>query len=779
MKDQSILKIVEESSKVIGKTWPLYAFVTSNPLSGYENSHFTKAVNDAETIIGGDLYPKASVLKEAWQNGEINNEILKSVLSEGNVNLSPQDTLDKLEGYNNIQNHKNLDLDRIVVKWLMSFLDEGLAQWEMPNKHLGFFKAWKCLAKFDNEINNESLNIIPDDAEKAILFVLEDFPQEKHQKIITHHIAALPGWAGYIKYRSEENTAWQNKYNLSLVEYLAVRLTIAKTVGLEILPEETKKSFESEENNQLKYIWLKAWELSFQQSISAILENSSNKMDSDKTIPDAQMAFCIDTRSELIRRHVESQGNYETFGYAGFFGIAMDYKNLDDGLEIKSCPPILDSSYKVTEHEKEQDSGDVDKYLLKQDKVKFRNYFLSRMKNMLPSAFGFVEGSGVFYGISMLMKTLFPERLYNPKKKQEKSHENICDPQLDHIHSSDHQLPVEEKATIVKSAFKLLGWTEFAQFIIFVGHGGHSKNNPFASSLDCGACAASPGRHNARMLAKLANEDAVRQYLKEDGIDIPNQTIFIGAEHNTTTDEIVLFDAHVPESHLEKLNKIKTDLYSAQTTATQERLSVQQKSIMAAHQKTNDWSETRPEWGLAKNNAFVIGSRKLTKDFNLKGHSFLHSYEWDLDEDGSALEGIMQGPMVVTQWINNHYYFSTVDNQNFGGGSKIFHNITGKFGVVMGNGSDLKTGLPLQSVNETDEKLYHQPLRLSVYIHAPKDRIQSILEKNDNLKSLLDNEWIYLLAIDPTEDNTIYRYKGSLGWETTSAGKLEYNKSSV
>jgi hypothetical protein len=125
----------------------------------------------------------------------------------------------------------------------------------------------------------------------------------------------------------------------------------------------------------------------------------------------------------------------------------------------------------------------------------------------------------------------------------------------------------------------------------------------------------------------------------------------------------------------------------------------------------------------------------------------------------------MQGPMVVTQWINNHYYFSTVDNDNYGGGSKIFHNISGRFGVVMGNGSDLKAGLPLQSVKATDEQLYHQPLRLSVYIHAPKQRIERILEKNNNLRSLLDNEWIYLLCVDPTENDQIFKYEKGLEWK--------------
>ncbi len=767
MDKQQILNRIEKASTVIGKTWPLYAFVTSNPLSGYENFHFTEALNQAEKLVGGNLYPEVNIIEEAWQTGQINNETIKALLTEHKFDFSPQESLDFLKT-NPLKSKKlyQKDLDRVFVKWLMAFLDEGLAEWQMPNKEKGFFKAWKSLAKFDKEINRNIIESLPEDSTKTIQHILEDYAEEEHQDIFNYHIAALPGWAGYVKYRTEENSAWQDKFNLTLIDYLAVRLTIALSIDNEILPK-AEKAEDVKKINTLKYLWLKAWESSFQNQLSKELQQSIESSEKSKTTPEAQLVFCIDTRSELIRRHIENKANYETFGYAGFFGIAMDYENLNDGIHIKSCPPILNSAYKVKETSQSNESGNLDKYLLKQDKQKFKNYFLKRMKNMLPSAFGFVEGSGVFYGISMLARTLIPERLYNSKKKENQSHEKICDPHLTSINSEKNQLKTEEKVAIVKSAFLLLGWTTFAELIVFVGHGSHSKNNPFASSLDCGACAASPGRHNARMLAKLANEAEVRQQLKLEGFDIPDQTIFIGGEHNTTTDEIILFDSHIPENYADKLKKLKANLALAQNTATQDRLSVQQKSVLAAHRKTNDWSETRPEWGLAKNKAFVIGSRELTKTMNLKGNCFLHSYEWQLDKEGTALEGIMQGPMVVTQWINNHYYFSTVDNENYGGGSKIFHNITGKFGVVMGNGSDLKIGLPLQSVKETDDKLYHQPLRLSVYIHSPKERIENILEKNKNLKSLLDNEWIYLLVIDPKENNSIFRYEKPLNWIKT------------
>ena len=367
----------------------------------------------------------------------------------------------------------------------------------------------------------------------------------------------------------------------------------------------------------------------------------------------------------------------------------------------------------------------------------------------------------------MLTRTLAPGYFYRLNKKNAPTYESICEPELKTCNheSSELNIFLGEKVAIVKGAFDLMGWQEFAPLVVFAGHGSHSANNAFGSSLDCGACAASPGRHNARMLAKLANLPEVQQSLKENhSIEIPVTTIFIGAEHNTTTDEIVLFDSEVPNSHQEALKKLKVSLAKAQKTATQERLGVVANSVALAQKKANDWGETRPEWGLAKNAGFIIGSRDLTKNHNLDGRCFLHSYNWKMDTTGQALEAIMQGPMVVTQWINNHYYFSTVDNEVFGGGSKITHNITGRFGVVQGNGGDIKMGLPLQSVKQSDEEMYHQPLRLSVMIQAPLSRVSEILQRNKHLKNLLDNEWIYLMVMDTLNENTICQYQKNLNW---------------
>lgn len=772
----SLLNNIEKAAHVVGKTWPLYSFVTSNPLSGYENTHFKKAVEKAENLVGGSAFPNAEVFKQAFDLGEIKESVLIALLIENGMPETPNYYLKELEKTKtkNTEN-PNHRLDQIMVKWLSVFMDEGIAEWQMPNKEKGFYKAWKSLAKYDTEIGKSFGSKIPKTSVEALTEVLKGYSENEQQAIFEYHLAALPGWTGYIKFRSETNSIWEQKYSISLTDYLAVRLWVAKQIKGVIVPQKVKNET-SDATIKLQYVWLKAWEESWQaQFVKNITSQNVVTKTKEKIRPEAQLVFCIDTRSELIRRNIESKGNYETFGYAGFFGIAMDYTNIDDGISRKSCPPILGSAYQVSEVAQEHKKAAVKEYKRGVKKDKFSSYFLTRMKNMLPSAFGYVEGSGIFYGFSLLSRTLFPGQLYDSKKKNESSHESSCTPQIVHATSKEvsYNIPLEEKIAIVKGAFDLTGWRTFAPLVVFAGHGSHSANNPFGSSLDCGACAASPGRHNARMLAKLANIPEVQKALAEQhNIHIPTDTVFIGAEHNTTTDEIVLFDAEVPSSHTNLVNQLKVSLKKTQETATQERLGVQQNSVAAAHIKTNNWSETRPEWGLAKNAGFIIGSRELTKNMNLGGHCFLHSYDWELDPEAAALEGIMQGPMVVTQWINNHYYFSTVDNNQFGGGSKITHNITGKFGVVQGNGGDLKVGLPLQSVNETDDKMYHRPLRLSVLIQAPKSRIEAILEKFPHLKSLLDNEWIYLMVMDPTNNNEITLYKEGMTWKSAQNAEV-------
>lgn len=341
-----ILNSIDEASKVIGKTWPLYTFVASNPLSGYENAPFQDAVRSAQKHFNANAFPDAKLYRQAWEKGAIDEDVLLNILKENGLSELPEHYLKLLESQQPSKElNSNHTVDRILAKWLSAFMDEGLAEWDMPYKSEGFYTAWRLLIIYDSEIGITSLKEIPKTSLEALEQLLKDYSESDYLKIFNQHLAALPGWTGYINHRTQSNSDWQQDYPICLMDYLAARLWTANKLNLSLLSE-SKEEISHDLIPKLQYIWLQAWEKSWQNQLVDTLENQAISTQSEKEpkLPDAQMVFCIDTRSELIRRHVESNGNYETFGYAGFFGIAMDYQSLKDGITRKSCPPIVSSA---------------------------------------------------------------------------------------------------------------------------------------------------------------------------------------------------------------------------------------------------------------------------------------------------------------------------------------------------------------------------------------------------------------------------------------------------
>jgi uncharacterized protein YbcC (UPF0753/DUF2309 family) len=163
-----------------------------------------------------------------------------------------------------------------------------------------------------------------------------------------------------------------------------------------------------------------------------------------------------------------------------------------------------------------------------------------------------------------------------------------------------------------------------------------------------------------------------------------------------------------------------------------------------------DWAQVRPEWGLSGNVYGIVGRRALTENADLKGTAFLLSYDWRCDPKGRLLENLLAAPVVVGQWINLEHFFSTVDNAHLGSGSKVYHNVSGRFGVMTGNLSDLRTGLPMQTVMR-EGRPYHEPMRLIALIEAPLDFAGRVLERVVKVKSLVLGGWIRAIVIDPTQ----------------------------
>jgi uncharacterized protein YbcC (UPF0753/DUF2309 family) len=328
---------------------------------------------------------------------------------------------------------------------------------------------------------------------------------------------------------------------------------------------------------------------------------------------------------------------------------------------------------------------------------------------------------------------------------------------------------LRDKINMGASALTAMGLKEqMAALIMITGHGATTVNNPHATGLDCGACGGHSGEINAMTAEKILNDPAVRLGLSEKGVSIPSDTHFVACLHDTTTDEIsILGERNVPSSHVQLLKEIKNILkYTSQAAREERALRMKIKSNdvnTSVLSRSKDWSQVRPEWGLAGCNTFVVAPRYRTSGLDFEGKSFLHSYKWQADEDFKILEAIMTAPMVVTSWINLQYFASTADNDKLGAGNKTLHNVSGGIGVLEGSTGDLRIGLPLQSLHD-GTSYQHLPQRLNVVVEAPTDAITGVLEKHGSIRELCDNEWITLLALD--ENGTIkYRYVGKSNWE--------------
>lgn len=534
-------------------------------------------------------------------------------------------------------------------------------------------------------------------------------------------------------------------------------------------------------------VWLEAYEDSYRNELLLKIRENQGKQDAPRERPLAQAAFCIDVRSEPFRRHFEEAGEVETLGYAGFFGIPISHRGYDNEESFPLCPVLLSPSNALYELPRQGQQEALSKYAAGTRWIQLGEQLFHDIKHSPIASFLLVDVLGLFFSLALLGKTLF-RRSYHAvlhtmktwfvqavETEIQAGEEEGEKPQVSGVPVElTRGFSIAQQADFIEGGLRMTGLLEnFGRFVVLCGHGSVTDNNPYFAALDCGACGGRHGDPNARTFAVMANNPLVRAELKERGLDVPEDTWFLPAKHNTTTDRVDFYDVvDVPDSHRDDLEKLRQTLIAGGEQQALDRctripgtpLNMTAKQAFAhVEARSFDWANSRPEWGLSGNAGFIIGRRSMTRGLNLEGRCFLHSYNALSDPEGVFLEKIMTAPLVVGEWINMQYYTSATDPWKYGGGSKVIHNVVGGVGVMYGSQSDLATGLPLQTVND-GERHFHEPVRLLTLIEAEHTIVADIISRHDILQTFFHNGWLNLVVIDPVTFE-FRRYNTDASWE--------------
>ncbi len=774
---------IAAAGRVVSPVWPIGTFVAVNPLGGLVDRPFAEAVAIARPALGIRGVPSLAELRRAVADGRVARADVRAAVArrapaaapheveaevdrllaatDEPVAVAPRTVAERCDAL--LGTEIAATVDEQTATWCAVFADED-ARWPMPGREHGFYRAWRPLAARGPALRRlalpgarERFAALPDAPDDAVLAGLHALrvPAAERVAELRGHLGRLPGWASHARWCEEQGVP-----GMDLAELLAVRLTYeAELVAAAAKRELGGPRALGELLDRVApaappaapapapadgLVALEALEGAYADRLLGALDRPVPAPAADR--PAAQAVFCIDARSEGLRRHLEERGPYETLGFAGFFAVAMRFRALGSEREDAQAPVLLDPRQTVPEVADGADAAR--RYVAGRRALGAAEDGFHAAKEGTASPFALAELGGWAAGPLAAAKTLGARAQARARARAAAAAAPPPAAALD----VDAALTPGEQALLARTALTMMGLTAgFARLVLLCGHGARTENNPYAAALNCGACGGHEGGPNARAAATLLNREGVRAALRETGIEVPADTWFVAGQHDTTSDRVELLDRHlVPASHAADLERLAADLRAAGRANAAERLRALPgaegaRDVRDAHVRGSDWAQVRPEWGLARNAAFVVGPRSLTAGLDLGCRTFLHSYDPGVDRDGSALETILTAPLVVAQWINAQYLFSTTDPDVLGSGDKVVHNVVAGIGVLQGAGGDLRLGLPRQACF-AGERPYHEPLRLLAVVQAPLERIDALVARNAILRHLFDGEWVGLAA---------------------------------
>ncbi|HTR34617.1 MAG TPA: DUF2309 domain-containing protein [Bryobacteraceae bacterium] len=712
-----------------------------------------------------------------------------------------------------------------LIRLCSVFLDQGTAYWPMPHRERGFYVGVRTLLAQPGGVFPRFLQGLDEafrrqehlgfSAADAVLDYLDaqQVQEADWENVLQAELLALPGWAGLMSRIEEEpGLAIHERVPAQLLDFLAVRLTMVRVASqrgaADDLPEESPlktqekrrlsraariydaarvvslsadevKSLTDDEWSgfvrearacnglERRRIFQLAYERRHEHEILSGLASHRKYrgLSEPKARHAAQVFFCIDEREESMRRALEEvDPDVETLSAAGFFGVAVNYRGIDDPHGAALSPVVVKPQHAVDEQPKAEDRA-----LLKTRRTRRRLLGLVMRQSFLSSR-TLVRGwlstgaLGLLSAVPLIGNLLAPRRYAQLREWLNK--EFLPEPRTEltlmrntaQSHGAMTGLlmgfAAEEKAESVASVLDPAGLTHgFARLVVILGHGSTSLNNPHESAHDCGACGGRRGGPNARLFAAMANRPEVRELLRGRGIDIPDDTWFVGGYHDTCSDDVELYDVEaVPATHQADLAGIAESLDRAKAWNAQERArrfescpphASPEDVLRHVEERSEHLAQPRPEYGHCTNAVCIVGQRSLTRGLFLDRRAFLSSYDAAQDPDDRKLAALLAGVVPVCAGISLEYYFSFVDNDRYGCGTKLPHNVTGLVGVMDGHASDLRTGLPWQMVE------IHEPVRILFVVETSPERLTKVVNTSEPLRQLVENRWIRVATIDP------------------------------
>lgn len=688
-----------------------------------------------------------------------------------------------------------------LFRLLGQYLDQGIAMWEAPHPEstlLGFTRelvknSWLPLRPWSNASVAEFFRM---PAEEAVTTILARFlgpdAEALYERYLLEMCLAHPGWSGMIRELETHPEGLLEPRRVSLLELCALELIAEYAyVHLDLggdfphllasdrvppppLPYEPGFELAPTPAEQVAQLWHQAFERTYRSRFLQLLrrEGEAAKQPASEPLAKLQAFFCLDDREGSLRRHLEAQDPaIETYGFAGFFGVDCVFQGVDDAFPTKHCPAPFHPKHRIREH----------RGASRRDASSLRLHEIHDHSHTLMRGFVISQTLGLWSAVKLALSIFRPS--LNPLASS--SLEKVDAESAMEIHRTS-ETPEEgffsgysdlEMADRVERVFRASGLAArpLAPLIVFVGHGSSSINNPYFAAYDCGACSGRGGGPNARAFALMANRAEVRALLAERGLSIPEGTWFLGALHDTTRDEMQYYDVEsVPASHQALLEEMRQAFETAVALNAKERCrrfaNVSPKidprdAILAVRRRSVSIFEPRPELNHASNAACVIGRRALTKGLSLDRRCFLNSYDPSLDPRGETLASLLAALVPVCGGINLEYYFSRLDPQVYGSGSKLPHNIQGLIGVINGTEGDLLTGLPTQMTE------VHDPLRLVLLVEQVPEVALKAAFTDPQVRQWVENGWVQYLSRTPGSGEVFEYIAGAMQSVSGGGGK--------